>query len=119
MPKKLTSLKSLTVDPSNLNLGTDRGRAMLDQSVRKYGGGRSVLVDAQGRIIAGNKSVESAIAAGLDMVLVKTRGDQLVVVQREDLDLVRDKKARNLALADNRVARSEERRVGKQSRSRG
>ncbi len=69
MAKKLTSLKDLSQDRSNLNIGTDRGKDMIAKSFRNYGGGRSVLVDKEGRIIAGNKSVESAIAAGLDDVM--------------------------------------------------
>ena len=46
------------------------------------------MLDKNGRIIAGNKTAREAAAAGLDDVLViRTNGDQLVAVLREDLDL--------------------------------
>lgn len=77
---------------------------MLAQSLKKYGAGRSVLVDRKGRIIAGNKTVEQAKAAGLKrVVVVPTDGNKLVVVQRTDLDL-NNKRAQELAIADNRIA---------------
>ena len=55
--KSLTSLADLTPDPRNANLGTERGLAMLERSLRETGAGRSILVDRAGRVIAGNKGV--------------------------------------------------------------
>lgn len=99
---KLTELKP---DPKNANKGTERGRWMLEESLRTYGAGRSVLVDKNGVVIAGNKTVEAAVGLGLDdTVVVETDGKQVVVVQRKDLDLIKDPKAVELALADNRAA---------------
>lgn len=77
---------------------------MVETSLSKYGAGRSILVDRNGQIIAGNKTAEAAGAIDLDgVVVVRTDGTQLVVVQREDLDLDTDPAARELALADNRA----------------
>ena len=76
---------------------------MLDHSIGKLGLGRSILVDKHGNVIAGNKAQEVALDLGLeDAIVVKTRGDKLVVVQREDLDLYDGDIARQLAYADNR-----------------
>ncbi len=98
---KITELK---LDPRNANRGTERGNQALEESLQRYGAGRSVLADKNGVIIAGNKTVEKAGELGIeDVVLVPTRGDQLVVVVREDLDLSADPEARALAIADNRV----------------
>jgi DNA modification methylase len=63
-----------------------------------------VLADRQGVVIAGNKVVEYAKAIGLPIKVVPTSGEALVVVQRTDLELARDPRARALAIADNRVA---------------
>jgi hypothetical protein len=94
----------LTPDASNANKGTERGRALLEQSLRQYGAGRSILVDKHGRVIAGNKTLETASEIGLDdVVVVQTDGKQIVAVQRMDLDLAQDEDARMLAYADNRV----------------
>ncbi|HOU22680.1 MAG TPA: hypothetical protein PLN42_00345 [Anaerolineae bacterium] len=37
---------------------------MLDKSLQELGAGRSILVDRNGRIIAGNKTHEAAAGAG-------------------------------------------------------
>lgn len=103
----LRTLADLVPDPANANKGTERGAGMIEHSLQRYGAGRSVLVDKHGVVIAGNKTVEGAAAVGLsDVVVVKTDGRQLVVVQRMDLDMAdeHDGRARLLAIADNRVA---------------
>ncbi len=99
-----TTIDELTPDLRNANKGTQRGRRALDNSLRQYGAGRSILVDKHGRIIAGNKTVERAADLGLEnVVIVETDGTQLVAVKRTDLDLENgDDRARLLAYADNR-----------------
>jgi hypothetical protein len=78
---------------------------MLEDSLRELGAGRSVLVDREGRVIAGNKTVETARKLGLKQIaVIETDGETLVAVRRRDLDLTQDKKAIELAVADNRVA---------------
>lgn len=103
-PRPLVSIADLTPDPSNANLGTDRGREAIAHSLREYGAGRSVLADREGRLIAGNKTVEQATALGFPIRVIETDGDELIVVRRTDLDLARDQAARELAFADNRSA---------------
>ena len=101
----ITKLAQLTPDPKNANAGTKRGAALLEDSLRKYGAGRSILIDKHGRIIAGNKTVEQAGQIGLDDVqVVQSDGKRIIAVQRTDLDLSKDKAAKELAIADNRVA---------------
>ena len=99
----LRSLADLSPDPRNANLGTDRGRASLEQSLRAYGAGRAVLIDRHGQIIAGNKTVEQAKQLNIPLRVVKTDGQHLIAVQRDDLDLATDPRAKALAIADNRV----------------
>jgi hypothetical protein len=101
---RVVPIAELILDEKNANKGTKRGRALLEESLGKYGAGRSVVVDRNHRVIAGNKTVEAAIAAGMKSIaVIETDGSSLVAVQRGDLDLKRDKKARELAIADNRV----------------
>jgi DNA modification methylase len=100
----LKKLGDFTQDARNANKGTLRGQAAIQDSLRKYGAGRSILVDRNGAIIAGNKTAENAGALGMDdVIVVQTRGDQLVAVQRMDLE-ISDPRARELAIADNRAA---------------
>jgi hypothetical protein len=94
----------LQPDRRNANRGTARGRALLEDSLRRYGAGRSILADKHGNVIAGNKTLETAADLGLPVRVVETDGTELVVVQRRDLDLDADPRARELAYADNRVA---------------
>jgi hypothetical protein len=48
---------------------------MIEDSLRQYGAGRSILLDKHGNIVAGNKTVENAAAIGIDDVIV-TRWEQ-------------------------------------------
>ena len=100
---EITKIEELKPDEKNANKGTERGIGILEDSLRKYGAGRSILVDKEGVVIAGNKTLESAVDLGIPIRVVKTDGKELVVVQREDLDLdSEDGRARELAYADNR-----------------
>lgn len=103
-PVDVRSLDDLTPDPLNANRGTARGRALLDRSLCELGAGRAILIDRAGTIIAGNKTAERGRQLGLPLRVVRTDGRELVAVQRSDLDLAHDPRARELAVADNRVA---------------
>jgi hypothetical protein len=95
----------LIPDPNNANKGTERGRHLLETSLQELGAGRSILLDKHGRIIAGNKTAETASEIGMeDVEVVRSDGRRLVAVLREDLDLDDPAgEARKLAYADNRV----------------
>jgi DNA modification methylase len=101
---RVVPIAQLVLDDNNANKGTKLGRQPLGKSLAMYGAARSVVVDRNNRVIAGNKTVEVARAAGMKFIsVIETDGSSLVAVQRGDLDLKRDKKARELAIADNRV----------------
>jgi hypothetical protein len=97
-------IADLIPDDLNANKGREIGRDKLRRSIEKHGFGRSVLLDKNGKLIAGNKTVEEALKLGYtDVVVVRTKGKQLVAVQRDDIDLD-TKDGRDLAIADNRVS---------------
>lgn len=106
-PKRVKAIKKLTdltPDAQNPNRGTERGIYAVETSLEKYGAGRSILVDAKGRVIAGNKTLQAAADKGFGVDVVQTTGDRLVVVQRTDLDLDDPTgAARALSVADNRA----------------
>jgi hypothetical protein len=101
MTKRITDYKPLSRNP---NKGTQRGTGILDQSVRELGAGRSLLVDKNGVILAGNHAQEAFVNAGIDDVIeVQTDGKQIVVVKRTDLDA--DSSAgKKMAIMDNRTS---------------
>jgi hypothetical protein len=96
----------LTPDDKNYNKGTEFGNSLIEKSLRKFGAGRSILLDKNNRIIAGNKTVENASSIGLDdVIIVETTGNQIIAVKRIDVDLD-SKIGREMALADNASAKA-------------
>lgn len=104
MPE-INSIEDLQQDDENCNANVEpRAQAIIEQSIQRNGAGRSILVDKNGKTIAGNKTLEVAQNLGLDIEVVHTNGQRLVVVVRDDLDLDHDSQARELSIADNRAA---------------
>ena len=69
----------LATTAENANKGTERGQKMIEDSLRAYGAGRSILIDKNGRIIAGNKTAENFGSIGLeDVLVIQTDGTKLV-----------------------------------------
>jgi hypothetical protein len=104
---KTVDIRTLKPHARNANKGTERGAIQLDKSIKKLGLGRSTVVDKNDMTIAGNHVTQAAAEAGIKKaIVVETTGDTLVVVKRTDLDLSdpNDKRAVELAIADNRVS---------------
>lgn len=98
---KITDVKQ---DDKNFNKGTKRGGIMMRHSIETLGLGRSILLDKDNNIIAGNKTQETARELGFeDVIVVETDGSQVVAVKRTDLSL-NSEKGREMALADNKTA---------------
>lgn len=103
--KKPTKIKELVPDSRNMNKGNEFGNSLIEKSFRKFGAGRSILLDKNNKIIAGNKSIEACAAVGLeDVIIVETTGQQVVAVKRTDIDLDTPD-GREMALADNASAK--------------
>lgn len=101
-----TKIDKLIPDNINANKGTEYGQHLVEKSLREFGAGRSILIDKNNRIIAGNKTVENAAAIGLEkVIIVETTGDQIVAVKRTDIDLD-SREGRELAIADNASAKA-------------
>jgi hypothetical protein len=101
-----TKIENLIPDDLNANKGTEYGQHLIESSLSKFGAGRSILLDKNNRIIAGNKTVENAGIIGLeDVIIVETTGKQIVAVKRMDIDLD-TAQGRELAIADNASAKA-------------
>ena len=101
-----TNIESLVPDNKNFNKGTEYGDRLMDESLRKFGLARSIVIDKNNRIIAGNKTAEKAADIGFtDVLVVEVDGNQLVAVKRKDIDLD-SAKGRELALADNATGKA-------------
>lgn len=104
--KQPTKISDLIPDDKNFNKGSEFGNSLIEKSFRKFGAGRSILIDKNNRIIAGNKSIENASAIGIeDLQVVESDGKRVIAVKRTDIDLDTDE-GRELALADNATAKA-------------
>lgn len=88
------------LDPNNARLHSNQNRKVIHDSVKNNGAGRSIVVDNDDTIIAGEGVYVEAKKLGKPMIVVETDGDALVVVKRIDLNYD-DKKRKKLAIADN------------------
>ena len=102
--KKIKTVHDLEFDKQNFNKGNEQGKALIKKSITEHGTGRSILVDKNAKIIAGNKTTENFKELGFEKVkIVKAMPDELVVVQRDDIDLDTPQ-GRAMALADNKTS---------------
>lgn len=98
----MLSLKDLKPDSRNARKRTDRSASLIQESIQRFGAARSIVIDEDGRILAGNGTVEGAKAAGIEKVrIIETKGDEIVAVRRTGLS---EEQKIGLALADNRTS---------------
>jgi hypothetical protein len=101
-PAPPTTLADLRPDPVNRRTHTLRNLAMVTEALHTVGAARSIVIDEDNLILAGNGVTEAAVAAGLTKVqIVDVEGDTLVAVRRRGLTATQK---RALAIYDNRTA---------------
>lgn len=100
----MSNISELKFDDKNFNKHTEYGMSLLEKSLRENGAGRSILIDKDNNIIAGNGIIEAAGNIGLeDLQIVETDGTKIVAVKRTDITLDSEQ-GRTMALADNATA---------------
>ena len=87
-------------DKRNYRKHGDKNKELINKSLAECGAGRSILIDNDGEIIAGNGVYEQAQQLGLKTKIIETDGSELVVVKRTDL-ATDDEKRKRLAIMDN------------------
>ena len=96
----MTSINNLKSDHKNARKRTDRSAKLIAESLQRYGAARSIVIDEDNRILAGNGTIEGAKQAGIKNVrVIETDGSEIIAVKRTGL--TEDEKV-GLALADNR-----------------
>lgn len=96
----MATIKDLKPDHRNARRRTDRSASLIQESLQRFGAARSIVIDEEGRVLAGNGTVEGAKAAGIEKVrIIEASGDELVAVRRSGLT---EEQKIGLALADNR-----------------
>jgi len=104
---KVVKLSSILPDSHNANLHSERGRDLLEKSLRERGFFRPMAAAGKGGspiMLAGNLTQEVAASIGMDEALViESDGKRPIVHVRTDLD-PDSKEARLLGVEDNRIA---------------
>jgi len=99
---KIVDLSHLRPDLANARKRTERSASLIEQSLSEFGAARSIVIDEQGTVLAGNGTIEAAASIGIEQVLVvPIDGNTLVAVQRTDLT---DRQKVRYAIADNRAS---------------
>lgn len=105
---KVTEVKAtdLIPDTENANAHTERGIAMVEESLRKRGFRFAGTLDKNNRLVHGNNRHERALDIGLeDAVIIEAEPDKQYYLKFDDLDLTDpDNPARELAYLANRSA---------------
>lgn len=98
----MTSIKDLKSDHKNARKRTDRSASLIKESLERYGAARSIVIDEDNRILAGNGTIEGAKAAGIkNLRVIETDGAEIIAVKRTGLS---EEEKVGLALADNRTS---------------
>ena len=99
---EIKTAADLIQDEHNYRKHSDANKARIKKSIDEAGLGRSVVIDADGVLVAGN-GVQQVIDKDTPVRVVETDGTELVVVKRTDLH-TGDPRRKTLALADNATA---------------
>ena len=100
--KEIKTAADLIQDENNYRKHSEQNKARIRKSIDEAGLGRSVVVDADGVLVAGN-GVQQVIDKDTPVRVIETDGTELVVVKRTDLH-TGDPRRKTLALADNATA---------------
>lgn len=98
----ITHLSQLHPDRENARGHSQRNLDMIVRSLGEVGAARSIVVDEDGNVLAGNATIDAASIAGIENVrVVDADGETIIAVRRSGLTA--DQKKR-LAYYDNRTA---------------
>ena len=94
-----TTMDDLVFDAANVRVHTDKNKQAIRNSVKQFKAGRSILLDADNVIRAGNGTAEAWKEAGGKVRIIESDGSELIAVKRTDL---KGAEAMAYAIADNR-----------------
>src|SRR5579872_2982192 len=96
------ALADLSPDPQNRRGHTPRNVAMNADALRQIGAARSIVIDEDDVVLAGNGGIAAAPAAGITKLrVIEADGQEIIAVRRRGLT---PEQKRQLAIYDNRAA---------------
>lgn len=99
--------EKIKFDAHNYRKHSDKNKSLINKSLKECGAGRSIVIDNENEIIAGNGIYEQAQKLNIPTKIIETDGSELVVVKRTDLN-TNDEKRKQLAIMDNATSDSSE-----------
>lgn len=99
--KPITHIKDLVSDSANARRHTPRNIGVIAESLQTVGAARSIVIDEQNVILAGNGVIDAAGEVGITRLrVIEADGNEIIAVRRSGLT---KKQKTQLALADNRA----------------
>ncbi len=99
-------IKDLQPDKRNARKHNPRNIGMIERSLNEVGAARSIVIDEENNILAGNGTIEAAANAGIHNVqIVDADGETIIAVRRRGLT---PEQKQRLALFDNRTTDTSE-----------
>ena len=97
-----THIKDLVPDSTNRRKHTSRNIGMITDSLNAVGAWRSIAIDENDVVHAGNGVIEAAADAGITKLrVIEAEGDEIIAVRRRGLT---DEQKRLAAMYDNRTS---------------
>lgn len=94
-------ISELKPDPENARLHTPRNVGMIVDALQEVGAARSIVIDEDNTVLAGNATVEAAGQVDMTRVrVVEASGNEIIAVRRRGLS---EEQKKRLALFDNRA----------------
>ncbi len=100
-------MSKIKFDPRNYRKHGDKNKSLINSSLKEYGAGRSILIDNEDVIVAGNGVYEEAANLGLKVRVIESDGTELIAIKRTDL-ATNDERRKLLAIADNKTSDTSE-----------
>lgn len=100
-------MSDIKFDKRNYRKHNDRNKDLIRKSLNECGAGRSIIIDSENEIIAGNGVYEQSQTLNMPVKIIETDGKELVVIKRIDLK-TDDEKRKKLAIMDNSTSDSSE-----------
>ena len=99
---KVSHLGDLKTDPTNARAHNLRNVGMIEDALGAVGAARSIVIDEDNCVLAGNATIEAAGRVGIERVrVVEADGEEIIAVRRSGLT---PEQKKLLAYYDNRTA---------------
>lgn len=96
-------MDEIKLDSRNYRIHGEENKRLIRKSLSECGAGRSIVIDRDNVMIAGEGVYEQAQALGLKVRIIESDGKELIAIKRTDLS-TEDERRKLLAFADNHTS---------------